>query len=450
MQKVNLAAKLAGFDERWAPRIVASYNGNDVMVVKVEGGFVWHAHPETDDFFLVLKGEIEIELRDRTVRLGAGELFVVPAGVEHRPVARGEAQLLLDRAGGDAEHRRSGDGGGEAAAMMRPGPRNLITDVPGLRVGNASDVRLKSGATVLVADAPFVAGVDVRGGAPGTRETDLLAPGRLAPAVDALVLSGGSAFGLDAASGVADRLRALGRGFRAGATVVPLVPAAILFDLGNGGDKDWRENPYRALGAAAFDAAAEAFELGSVGAGTGAMTATLMGGLGSASLITEEGATVGALAAVNPFGAVCVPGTRAFWAGPFEIGDEFGGLGPAGIRVAPFTPRQLKPGAAAARANTTIAIVATDAPLDKAGARRLAEVAHGGMARAVYPAHTPFDGDLVFGVATGGRPPAAETAREALVLGHAAALCLTRAIARAVYAARPAAGNLLPCWCEGG
>jgi D-aminopeptidase len=332
--------------------------------------------------------------------------------------------------------------------MMRPGPRNLITDVPGIRVGNASDARLKSGATVLTADAPFVAGVDVRGGAPGTRETDLLAPGRLVAAVDALVLSGGSAFGLDAASGVADRLRALGRGYRAGTTVVPIVPAAILFDLANSGDKGWTENPYRMLGMAAFDAASEEFAIGSEGAGAGAMTATLMGGLGSASIVTEGGATVGALAAVNAFGGVCVPGSRAFWAGAFEIGDEFGGLGPAGARVAAFTPRHMKPGPADPVANTTIAIVATDVTLDKTGARRLAEAAHGGLVRAIYPAHTPFDGDLVFGVSTGRRSPDAAPEHEAMVLGHAAAHCLARAIARGVYAARPAPGNLLPCWCE--
>ena len=333
--------------------------------------------------------------------------------------------------------------------MMRPGPRNLVTDVAGLRVGNASDARLKSGVTVLVADAAFVAGVDVRGGAPGTRETDLLAPGRLVERVDALVLAGGSAFGLDAASGVADRLRALGRGYgagRAGVPRVPIVPAAILYDLANGGDKDWDENPYRALGAAAFDAAAADFALGSEGAGTGAMTATLMGGLGSASLVTEDGATVGALVAVNAFGSVCPPGSRAFWGSVFEIGEEFGGHAPAAQRVAPFTPRPMKPGPAAG--NTTLAVVATDAALDKAGARRLAEVAHGGLARAIYPAHTPFDGDLIFGVSTGARPAAAEPALEAMRLAHAAALCLTRAVARAVHAARPAPGNLLPCWSE--
>jgi D-aminopeptidase len=333
--------------------------------------------------------------------------------------------------------------------MMRPGPRNLITDVPGLRVGNAGDARLKSGVTVLTADAPFVAAVDVRGGAPGTRETDLLAPGRLVVAVDALVLAGGSVFGLEAASGVTDRLRALGRGYRTGGSVVPIVPGAILFDLANGGDKGWEANPYRALGAAALEAAAEDFAIGSEGAGTGAMTATLMGGLGSASLVTEDGFAVGALVAVNPFGSATVPGGRAFWAGAFEIGDEFGGLGPAGARVPPFTPRPMKPGPGEAPVNTVIAIVATDAVLDKAGAQRMAEAAHDGIARAVYPAHTPFDGDLVFAVSTEARPLGRERGLDALVLAHAGALCLARAVARAVHAARPAPGNLLPCWSQG-
>jgi len=332
---------------------------------------------------------------------------------------------------------------------LLPGPRNRITDVAGLRVGNATDLRLKSGVTVLTAGRPFVAAVDIRGGAPGTRETDLLAPGRLVASVDAIVLSGGSAFGLSAACGVTDRLRVLGRGFRAAAARVPIVPAAILFDLANGGAKGWDENPYPALGAAALDAALGSgidFDLGSVGAGAGAMTATLMGGLGSASLVTGSGATVGALAAVNAFGTVCPPGSRHFWAGLFEIGDEFGGHGPVRAAVAPTTPRPMKPGPREPSANTTIAIVATDAALDKAGLRRLAEVAQAGMARAILPAHTAFDGDLVFAVATGARPVADPL--EEVVLGDAAALCLSRAIARGVHAARPMPGNLLPCWSE--
>lgn len=331
---------------------------------------------------------------------------------------------------------------------MRPGPRNLITDVPGLRVGNASDARLRSGVTVLTAAEPFLASVDVRGSAPGTRETDLLAPGRLVDAVDALVLAGGSAFGLDAASGVTDGLRAAGRGYRAGTARVPIVPAAILFDLSNGGDKDWAVNPYGALGREALAAAGENFAIGSAGAGTGATTATLMGGLGSASQLLEDGATVGALVAVNAHGSVTLPGSRAFWAGAFEIGEEFGGHGQQPVRLTAHGPARGKSGMSGLRANTTIAIVATDARLDKAEAARMAEVAQDGMARAIHPAHTPYDGDLVFAVSTRARPLGADVAAARMALEQAAAACLARAIARAVFAARPAPGNPLPCWCE--
>ena len=251
--------------------------------------------------------------------------------------------------------------------MMRPGPRNLITDVPGLLVGNAADPRLKSGVTVLTAEAPFVAGVDVRGGAPGTRETDLLAPGRTVEAVDALVLAGGSAFGLDAASGVTDAAAGGGARLRRRQMRVPLVPAAILFDLANGGDKDWTENPYRRLGAAALAAAAEDFALGSEGAGTGAMTATLMGGLGSASFVTEAGTTVGALVG----GQRLRLGGRARDPGVLGRGlrdrrrvrrARAGGGAGGAVHAAADEARSRGGGA-----NTTIAIVATDLALDKAG-----------------------------------------------------------------------------------
>ncbi|MEX0337963.1 MAG: P1 family peptidase [Arenibacterium sp.] len=331
--------------------------------------------------------------------------------------------------------------------MSRPGKRNLITDVAGLRVGSADDPELRSGTTVLVGEQPFVASVKVLGGAPGTRETDLLAPDKSVAAVDALVLSGGSAFGLDACSGVVDGLREQGRGFRVGDAIIPLVPGAILFDLLNGGRKDWAENPYRALGRHAFEAAREDFELGSVGAGCGALTATLKGGLGSASLVLESGVTVGALVAANPVGSVTTPGERHFWAAPFEIDGEFGGLGPdpasgLGRKLdnRKYAAMRL---AAAERANTTIAIVATDAALDKAACHRLASAAHDGIARATVPAHTPNDGDLVFAVATGAQSGSAADLSE---VGHAAALCLSRAIARAVYHARPIKGDLLPTW----
>lgn len=332
--------------------------------------------------------------------------------------------------------------------MMLPGRLNLITDVAGLLVGNAADSVLKSGVTVLTADRPFVAGVDVMGGAPGTRETDLLEPGRLVRKVDALVLAGGSAFGLDAASGVAEALRLQSKGFRAGDVVVPIVPAAILFDLRNGGRKDWVGNPYRTLGAAALAHVSETFDLGTAGAGFGAMTATLKGGLGSASLVLEERLTVGALVAVNSFGSVVGPDGRSFLAAPFEFASEFGGLPPAHGPADLDLPRPRKPGPLKTGANTTIAIVATDARLDKAGATRMAEAAHDGLARAIHPAHTPFDGDLIFGVSTGVVDLGPESDIDDMRIGHAAAICLARAIARAVYAARPMPGDLLPCWIQ--
>jgi len=331
---------------------------------------------------------------------------------------------------------------------MTPGPRNLITDVPGLKVGNAKDDALKSGVTVLTADRSFAASVHVMGGAPGTRETDLLAPDKSVTQIDAIALSGGSAFGLDACSGVSDALRSLGRGYPVGNTRVPIVPGAILFDLLNGGDKDWDENPYRALGRAAFQNATDTFALGTAGAGTGALAAMQKGGLGSASLMLDTGVTVGALVAANPLGSVTTPSDRHFWAAPFEIGGEFGGLGPdpsTGLGQ-PLVSRKalaMRP-AAPDKANTTIAIVATDAGLSKPQCHRLAVAAHDGIARAILPAHTPGDGDLVFGISTGARP--LETEAELGAIGHAASLCLSRAIARAVYLASPAKGDLLPCW----
>ena len=314
-------------------------------------------------------------------------------------------------------------------------------------MGNAADAGLKSGTTVLTAEEPFVAAVHVMGGAPGTRETDLLAPDRLVQRVDALVLSGGSAFGLDAGSGVADALAAAGRGFAVGAVWVPIVPAAILFDLLNGGDKDWTENPYRELGRRALGDAGRDFALGTAGAGTGATTADLKGGLGSASLDLGNGIIVGALVAVNPVGSVTVPGSRQFWAAPFEIGGEFGRAGLPDRAPAVETTFAGKHRALAPRANTTIAVVATNASLTQTQAQRMAIAAHDGIARAVVPSHTPFDGDLVFAAASGTGPAPAEDA-DLLAIGHAASLCLARAIARGVFCATPAPGDLLPCWSE--
>lgn len=324
---------------------------------------------------------------------------------------------------------------------MRNGVRNLITDVPGLRVGNAQDAGLRSGSTVLLADRPFVAAVSLMGGAPGTRETDLLAPDRLVQEVDALVLSGGSAFGLDACSGVMEGLRAAGRGFAVGPARVPIVPGAILFDLLNGGDKDWARNPYADLGRAAFEAAGPEFDLGSAGAGYGAMTGTWKGGLGSASAVLQNGMTVGALVAVNALGSATVAEGPQFWAAPWEMGAEFGGLGIATghdpMHEPPLTKRR---GEA-----TTIAIVATDAALTQAQAQRMAVAAQDGMARALVPSHTLLDGDLVFAAATGARA-LADPIADSFALGHAAACCLARAIARAVYLARPMAGDVQQAW----
>ena len=326
---------------------------------------------------------------------------------------------------------------------MIPGPKNLITDVKGVKVGNAQDPHIKSGTTVLCADRPMTASVAVLGGAPGTRETDLLHPDKSVAAVDALVLSGGSAYGLDACAGVSDALRADDRGYRVGPALIPIVPGAIVFDLLSGGDKDWTTNPYRDLGRAAFRAAGTDFALGSAGAGTGCLTAMMKGGLGSASLVIDD-FTVGALVAANPMGAVTTPGDRHFWAAPFEIDREFGGLGPdpnAGLGRVLESRKSI---AFAERANTTIAIVATDAPLTKTQCQRMAIMAHDGIGRACVPAHTTGDGDLVFAVATGDSQGVDN--RLLSVIGHTGAVCLSRAIARAIYEAMPEPDDVLPCW----
>ncbi len=305
---------------------------------------------------------------------------------------------------------------------------NSITDIAGLQVGNAQDSALESGVTVLTSAAPFTAGVHIMGGAPGTRETELLSPDRLVQQVDALVLAGGSAFGLAAADGVMAGLRADGRGFAAGPARVPIVPAAILFDLGNSGQKQWSTNPYLELGRAAYGAAGARFDIGRAGAGFGATTAGVLGGLGTASCVTRRGHTVGALVAVNAIGAAHHPKTGQFYAAPFECRAEFGGRG------APQTVPQ-DPPTKLSQHNTTLAIVATDAALDQSGCTRMAIAAHDGMARALVPSHTLFDGDLIFAVSTGARP-LADPVADPITLGHTAATCLARAIARGVFEAQ--------------
>lgn len=315
---------------------------------------------------------------------------------------------------------------------MIPGPRNSLTDVAGLSVGNADDDRLMSGTTVILCDEPSVASVDVRGGGPGTRDTELLAPEMTVPAVDAIVISGGSAYGLDAASGVQAWLRDKGRGFAIGPVTVPIVPQAILFDLINGGDKNWgRFPPYRDFGWAACDSAGKDFAIGSAGAGLGATTATLRGGLGTASLVTPDGFTVGAIVAVNCVGRVAIGDGPHFWAGAWEAGTEYGGHGlPARVDEAALAPYSKLD----ALSSTTPALVATDAVLTKAEAKRLAVMAQDGMARAIHPVHTPLDGDTVFAVATG-RKRMNDPVVDMMRIGAAAARCLARAISRAVYEA---------------
>jgi len=303
--------------------------------------------------------------------------------------------------------------------------QNLITDIAGLQVGCAHDETLKSGVTVLTANAPFTCGVHVMGGAPGTRETDLLAPDKTVQTVDAIVLSGGSAFGLDAASGVADALRSEGRGFAVGDVTVPIVPAAILFDLLNGGDKNWVQNPYNALGIKAYSSLSTTFKIGTAGAGFGATTASLKGGLGSASMQLPNGVIVGALVAVNASGSATVGDGPHFWAAPFEENGEFGNLGPSS------TYPSGRPATKGHAQNTTIGIVATNAKLTQAQCTRLATAAHDGIARALVPSHTPMDGDLIFAASHG------EIECDDLIyLGHAAATCMARAIARGIYEAR--------------
>ena len=310
--------------------------------------------------------------------------------------------------------------------------RNLITDIPGLRVGQAADAKLGSGVTVVVFDTAVVASVDVRGGGPGTRETALLDPAQTVEGIDAIVLSGGSAFGLDAASGVQAWLREQGRGFKIRDAVVPIVPGAIMFDLLNGGDKHWgRYPPYRELGYEAAKTAGADFALGSAGAGLGATTATLKGGVGSASAVTHQGITVGALAVVNAVGTTTVGDGPHFWAAAFEQNGEFGGRGaPAQVTGADLAIRA-KGGP---RENTTIAVIATDAKLNKAQCNRLAVMAQDGFARAIYPVHTPLDGDVVFSAATGAKP-LADPFYGLAELGMVAANVMARAIARGVYEA---------------
>jgi L-aminopeptidase/D-esterase-like protein len=321
---------------------------------------------------------------------------------------------------------------------------NLITDIDGISIGHATDIELGSGVTAIVFDKAVTASGMVLGGAPGGRDTALLDPSMLVEQVDAFVLSGGSAFGLDAAGGLQAGLRQAGRGFEVGNMRVPIVPQAILMDLLNGGNKDWGEHsPYRDMGLAAFgDAKGGPFALGSVGAGTGATTATLKGGIGSASAKTSSGLIVGALVAVNALGSALVGEGPHFWAAPFEHNEEYGGLG--------LPPHFLENDIALRikglnLTSTTIGVVATNATLSKAQTHRLSIMAHDGISRAILPAYLPADGDTVFSAATGEKPISGPA--DYMELCHLATIVMARAVARGIYhAARLPYPNAQTAW----
>ncbi|MGD8522217.1 MAG: P1 family peptidase [Desulfobacterales bacterium] len=328
---------------------------------------------------------------------------------------------------------------------MRFGKHNGLTDVAGLLVGSFTDTKAASGVTAALCPDGAVGGVDVRGSAPGTRETDLLAPLNLVDKAQAVVLSGGSVFGLAASDGVVRWLAGKGWGFPLeNGYVAPIVPAAVLYDLGRGQkfippiEANW--------GFLACEAAREGEIItGSVGAGTGALAGGIKGGLGTASLILDSGITVAALVAVNSYGSVINPATGRPWEIGLEINSEFGNQAKRSVKIPPA------PGTGAAR-NTTIGIVATDAILTKAQAQKIAQMTHDGIARAIRPAHTMFDGDTVFCLATGKQKlvdaadlfsaPQATGINE---LGHAAANCMARAIISAVLFATSLAGMKAFC-----
>ena len=325
--------------------------------------------------------------------------------------------------------------------------KNLLTDIAGVRVGHADDAKLASGVTAVIFDKPAVAAIDVRGGGPGIREGAVLDLENTVERIDAISLSGGSAFGLEAGGGVQAWLAERGRGFAVGDATIPMVPGAICFDLLNGGNKSWgRFAPYRELGYAAAATAGETFALGSVGAGLGATTASFKGGLGSASAATPDGVRVAALAVVNAVGNVTVGDGPWFWAAPFEIGGEYGGRGLPSSFTLDMLAMRIKGGSAAtAVENTTLVVVVTDAVLTKPQAKRLAMIAQTGFARAIYPVHAPLDGDVVFAAATGERP--IDPLVGLTELGMVAANVVARAIARGVHAATalPFPGAL-PAW----
>ena len=328
----------------------------------------------------------------------------------------------------------------KGGTMAKPGPKNLITDVEGIQVGNAEDSNVLTGVTAIIADEPAVAAVSVAGGGPGTRETDLLAAGTLVDSVDAIVLAGGSAYGLAAADGVASALAADGRGFGLmnvpGVPKTPIVPAAILYDLANGGDKEWgTQPPYNQLGVQSYAVRSVDFSLGRAGAGLGARAGQLRGGLGSASIVTDDGLTVGAIVGVNCFGATQMPGTETFWSWPYEIAGEFGGMRPPSDYVADAEDWGAAKVNPQPGTNTTIACIATDVILTPSEVQRVAQMALSGFSRAIRPVFAPFDGDAVFVMSTGKKARPDPAPLSIARLGELAANTLARAIARGVYEA---------------
>ena len=319
--------------------------------------------------------------------------------------------------------------------MIAPGPRNAITDVPGILVGNAEDHGLVTGTTVVLPEEPAVCAVDHRGGGIGSRDTLTLAAGSVIDRIHALCLSGGSAYGLDAAGGVMHGLRAMGRGFEIGSVIVPIVPQAIIFDLMTGTERTWDHPPWWELGRKALQAAGSEFAQGNTGAGLGATAGPLKGGLGTASYRLPE-YTVGALAIANPVGGCVIPGTDTFWSWMLEQGGELGSQKPPETALQNIDPTVpvASPGA-----NTTLVVVATDATLDRNTAQRIAIMAQDGLARAIRPVHGPLDGDTVFVLSTG-RAQALPTLSDVTRLGSLAADVAARAIARGVYEAESLAG----------
>ena len=311
---------------------------------------------------------------------------------------------------------------------------NLITDVEGVRVGSVHDERLASGVTAILFDEPALASIAINGGAPALRDAALLEPEMTIERVDGFVLSGGSAFGLDAAGGAMAYLAEIGRGFEHRGARVPIVPGASLFDLLNGGDKAWgRTPPYWDMGFTAASAAAHEFRLGSAGAGCGATTYDLKGGLGSASAVTSGGFRVGALVVVNSVGRATRGESLHFWAAPYERKSEFGGLGFGPKHIDDHLTMRLK---SDTPSSTDLMVVATDAALTVTQLKRVATMAQDGCALALRPAHAPMDNDVVFAAATA-RASAAPDLRDLTEIGMLSAECVARAIARGVYEASP-------------